>query len=92
MDTVEGRPLARSEDKYRRVCRKLIHHHAYSTSRTKPHLTVQLRFATSICDHGSWAFIVFTTDNARLQLSLSAFKEAGSLQVREIIADTQEVT
>jgi hypothetical protein len=34
---VEGRPLARSEDKYRRVCRKLIHHDAY---RTKPHLTV----------------------------------------------------
>jgi hypothetical protein len=36
VDTGEGRPLARSEDKYRRVCRKLIHHHAY---RTKPHLT-----------------------------------------------------
>jgi hypothetical protein len=36
MDTVEGRPLANSEDKYRRVCRKLIHHHAY---RTKPYLT-----------------------------------------------------
>jgi hypothetical protein len=36
MDIVEGKPLARSEDKHRRVCRKLIHHHAY---RTKPHLT-----------------------------------------------------
>jgi hypothetical protein len=28
MDIDEGRPLARSGDKYRRVCRKLIHHHA----------------------------------------------------------------
>jgi hypothetical protein len=37
MDTDEGRPLARSEDKYRRVCKKLIHHHAY---KTKPSLTV----------------------------------------------------
>jgi hypothetical protein len=36
MDTDEGRPLARSEDKYRRVCWKLIHHHAY---RTRPLLT-----------------------------------------------------
>jgi hypothetical protein len=35
MDTVEGRTLASSEDKYRRVCRKLIHYHTY---RTKPHL------------------------------------------------------
>jgi hypothetical protein len=26
-----GRPPARSEDKYRRVCWKFIHHHAYST-------------------------------------------------------------
>jgi hypothetical protein len=26
IDTDEGRSLARSEDKYRRVCRKLIHH------------------------------------------------------------------
>jgi hypothetical protein len=30
IDTDEGRPPARSEDKYRRVWRKLIHHHAYS--------------------------------------------------------------
>jgi hypothetical protein len=36
MDTNEGRPLARSEDKYRRVCRKLIHHHAH---RAIPYLT-----------------------------------------------------
>jgi hypothetical protein len=36
MDTDEGRPLARSEDKYRRVWRKLIHHHAY---RARPYLT-----------------------------------------------------
>jgi hypothetical protein len=35
MDIDEGRPLARSEDEYRRVCWKLIHHHAY---RTRPHL------------------------------------------------------
>jgi hypothetical protein len=34
MDIHEGRPLARTKDKYRRVCRKLIHHHAY---RTRPH-------------------------------------------------------
>ena len=33
---VEGRPRARSEDKYRRVYRKLINHHAY---RTRPYLT-----------------------------------------------------
>jgi hypothetical protein len=37
MDTDEGRPLARSEDKYRRVRRKLIHHHAY---RARPYLTL----------------------------------------------------
>jgi hypothetical protein len=37
MDTDEGRPLARSKDKYSRVCRKLIHHYAY---RAKPHLTI----------------------------------------------------
>jgi hypothetical protein len=36
MDTDEGRPLARSEDKYKRVCWKLIHHYAY---RTRPLLT-----------------------------------------------------
>jgi hypothetical protein len=36
IDTDEGRPQARSEDKYRRVCWKLIHHHAY---RTRPLLT-----------------------------------------------------
>jgi hypothetical protein len=31
MDTDEGRPLARSEDKYRRVCRKLVYYYAYRT-------------------------------------------------------------
>jgi hypothetical protein len=37
IDTDEGRPPARSEDKYRRVWRKLIHHHAYSI---RPLLTI----------------------------------------------------
>jgi hypothetical protein len=37
IDTDGGRPPARSEDKYKRVCWKLIHHHAYST---RPLLTL----------------------------------------------------
>jgi hypothetical protein len=37
MNTDEGRPLARSEDKYRRVCWKLIYHHVY---RARPLLTL----------------------------------------------------
>jgi hypothetical protein len=48
MDTGEGRPLARSEDKYRRVSRKLIHHHAY---RTKPHLTLRKEGSLKIGAH-----------------------------------------
>jgi hypothetical protein len=31
IDTDDGSAPVRSEDKYRRVCWKLIHHHAYST-------------------------------------------------------------
>jgi hypothetical protein len=45
MDTDEGRPLARSEDKYRRVRRKLIHHHAY---RARPYLTLTEKSSPSI--------------------------------------------
>jgi hypothetical protein len=58
MDIDEGRPLARSEDKYRRVCRKLIHHYAY---RTRPHfdrffmisevVSVNNRYQISILGH-----------------------------------------
>jgi hypothetical protein len=40
IDTDEGSAPARSEDKYRRVCWKLIHHHAYST---RPLLTSALQ-------------------------------------------------
>jgi hypothetical protein len=33
MSTVKGAPLAKVGDKYRRVCRKLIHHHVYRLDR-----------------------------------------------------------
>jgi hypothetical protein len=45
IDTDEGSALVRSEDKYRRVCWKLIHHHAYST---RPLLTPSTRNGRNI--------------------------------------------